>query len=90
MLSTVWTPHIDILILIYWQQSKVYQGIEVKAKVDKRLSGKNGNERIVSITIITITITITIIIVMIIFVESSGPPVEVEVGNTQALGLILV
>ena len=36
------------------------------------------------------TITITITIVMIIFVESSGPPVEVEVGNTQALGLILV
>ena len=71
----------------------MYQGIEVKAKVDKRLSGKNGNQRIVSITIITITIiiiTITIIIVMIIFVESSGPPVEVEVGNTQALGLILV
>ena len=66
----------------------MYQGIEVKAKVDKRLSGKNGNERIVSITIITISITI--IIVMIIFVESSGPPVEVEVGNTQALGLILV
>ena len=69
----------------------MYQGIEVKAKVDKRLSGKNGNERIVSTIItITITITITIIIVMIIFVESSGPPVEVEVGNTQALGLILV
>ena len=65
----------------------MYQGIEVKAKVDKRLSGENGNEHIVSITI---TITITIIIVMIIFVESSGPPVEVEVGNTQALGLILV
>ena len=65
--------------------------MEVKAKVDKRLSGENGNEHIVSITIITISITIIIIIiVMIIFVESSGPPVEVEVGNTQALGLILV
>ena len=47
------------------------QGTEVKAKVDKRLSGKDGNERIVSNNII---IAISIIAIstkiIIIFVES--------------------
>ena len=39
--------------------------MEVKAKVDKRLSGKDGNERIVSINIIISNINF-----IIIFVES--------------------
>ena len=79
MLSTHWYTG---------SRAKCIRASRWRPRLTKGLSGKNGNERIVSITIITITITI--IIVMIIFVESSGPPVEVEVGNTQALGLILV